>query len=170
MSDDFQKQLDALKAENDKLKVDNQKHADFRAQVEKEKQDAKKNAIFNKRKEIESVLETAVKEEKITPAMRERFTKILRLDDDQSVDSLEVKDVKELIGDKAEFSNKDQGMQDDKSEVLPENLGDATVDGKLVELTHRYMAEKNEKNFSVAYKNVMRLNPSLARAYVKANG
>jgi hypothetical protein len=174
-------QIAAMQAENAKLKGDNAVlQADFtvlkttsevdkaaaEARFAKIEADQKKAQVDAKRIEFSAILEEAVKAKAITPVQRETYAKVLKLDNDDNVLTLEATDVKALFADAKGMPNKSTaaaGSDDDDDD-------DESPDQSLVAKAHEYMAKSGEKNFSRAIDVVMAGNPELARAYIEYNG
>lgn len=150
-----------------KLETDSKTKIDaLEASVKQMEDDAKKSSVEAARAKFSTMLEDAVSQKIITPAQRESFTKVLRIDDDDAVLALKEDDVKGLFGaegDKGKFS-KDTGMnQDDDDDKNDPALS-------LSSKAHEYMAKSGEKDFSRAIDVVMAANPAMARDYINGNG
>lgn len=145
----------ALKAQVAKFETDN------RAATEA----AAKAKLEAKRTEIKQVLEDGVKAEAITPAAREQFTKLLRLDNDTALEALEVADVKALVGaGKASFSQahgRGNAGQGESSQLTP--------DAQVTQEINVILAAGTAKDFATAQQMVFARNPQLARDYINAN-
>lgn len=169
--------LEAEKKRNQTLAAENSTLTQFKVKSEEDAKKAKILAVDQKRKDVKAVFEKAVTDKVITPAQRESFAKLFRIDNDDAIEALDIDDVKEAIGVKdgtATFTKKDEGEQgmvissEKKKGFTVEDLPEGkAVDAMMVDLTNEYMAEHNmeSKDFSKALNQVMRLNPELARAY-----
>jgi regulator of replication initiation timing len=150
-----------------KLKADN---AELASKVAKFEADAKdkaeaegKAAVAAKRAQITTILEDGVKSEGITPAMRDNFTKVLRLDDDTAVTALDLEQVKAMVpAGKKQFS-REQGRQNG------DGVGDLTVPEQVDAEVKAMLAKKEAGNYAEAQNILFTRNPKLARAYVDFN-
>lgn len=143
-------------------KADKEKYEAEKEQFEK---DQKKIKVDTARSVFTKLLEDAVKDKAITPAQRELFTKVLRLDDDDAVLDLKEEDVKALFDaedDKGKFSKPSGKEGDDDDHDDPA--------GELTTQTYEYMSKNGEKDFTVAMFSVMRANPELHVEYIHSNG
>ena len=155
------------------LKADNEaaskKFAADKADLEKRIGDMEKSQQADKvaaaRTKFTAILEKAVKEKAITPAQRESFSRLLRLDDDEAVLKIKEEDVTGLFAekDKNRFT-RDVGDEEGKEEL--DNDAAQTLSDK----TYQFMSTSGEKNFGRALEIVMRANPDLAHEYRDANG
>lgn len=138
----------------------------FSADNTAREENAVKEEVKTKRKSITSLFETAVKDEVITPAQRETFSKLLGVDDDTKVISIELEQVKELIGDKkttmfsqnqtaADAGDYDEGSS--PSEVLSQK-------------TFSHMEKTGSDDFEKSLNIVMQANKKLADDYKMSNG
>ena len=151
----FERTNTALTSENDTLKASTKER------------DARENkaSIDFSRKTVTDYLEQAVKDELITPAQRETFSRALRVDDDEAVVSLKLEDVKAMIGDKkTETFSKSTASQDG------DNDQDGDADDKLDRLTRKFMVDHGVKRYSEALEAVQLANPKLAKEYILSNG
>jgi len=87
-------QINDLTAENTKLKADK---TEFERKDKERKDDESKSAIKLARETVVKTLEDAVKDEKILPAQRENFNKLLNVDDDAAVVAIDVEQLKSMI-------------------------------------------------------------------------
>ena len=153
--------------DNAKLKAEN---ADLAGKVAKFEADAKakaeadgKAAVAAKRTQITTILEDGVKSEGITPAQRDNFTKVLRLDDDASVTALDIESVKAMVpAGKKQFS-REQGRQNG------DGASDLTVPEQVDAEVKAMLAKKEAGNYAEAQNILFTRNPKLARAYVDFN-
>lgn len=129
------------------------------AQIEKAR-------IEMKRTEVAAIFEEGVKNELITPAQREQFSKLLKLNDDKAVDALDVADVKALVtgGKKFDFGRSDQGKQGSSGE------DSRAPDVILAERAQILVDTKEAADLIGAQAMVFRRDPDLARAYIQQNG
>lgn len=140
--------------------------AKFQAQIDEMKAAAKKADVDKARGLYTKILEDAVSAKVITPAQRETFSKVLRIDDDDAVLSLSEEDVRGMFttdGKPGQF-NRD-ASHDQHDEETSENPS-----ATLTEMAHKYMAEKGERDFHKAAFAVMRAHPQLASEFVMSNG
>lgn len=173
-------EIAAMQAENAKLKADAiTASAKFSAletssKAEKEASDArfaaieadqKKAKVDAARSNFTAILEKAVSEKAITPAQRESFSKILRLDDDEHVLTISEDDVKALFSaddDSNKFSKQNAKDNDDEHQDDPAQ--------SLTEKTYAYMSKSGSTDFSASMEVVMKAEPELAREYINSNG
>jgi len=171
-------EIAAMQAENAKLKADhavisaNFTALEITSKTEKEEAakrfaaieaEQKKAKVEAKRVEFTAILEDAVKAKAITPVQRETFSKVLKLDNDDSVLTLVSDDVKALFG-SVKPNDTSTGRNSDG-----EDEGDSP-DIELSQQAHAYMSKSGEKDFSRAVDIVMSGNPELARDYITYNG
>ena len=90
-------QVNDLQGENRALKARDAEFAQTRARFERLQDDVKRKEIEAHRAKIAGRVETAVKAEDITPAARERFNKVYRVDDDAAVMVISIDDVEEFV-------------------------------------------------------------------------
>lgn len=160
-------QVANFSAENAKLVADN---ARLSTEVEKFKADATarttaetKARLDAKRNTVTQVLEDGVKSEAITPAQREQFKKLARIDDDAALDALNVDDVKALTtGGKKQFS-REQGKQG------KQEGGDMPVGMRIIEECNKIISAGEAKNLFAAQSILFTRNPQLAREYADFN-
>jgi len=122
--------------------------------------------VLSSRKTITDMLEGAVKDERITPAKRDMFSKVLRIDDDTAVIAISVEDVEALVGEPKEtFSKKGTAS----STGTDDNEGD-DVSLVLSRKVFSHMEKSGTSDFAAASAIVMQANPKLAAAYIVCNG
>jgi len=124
--------------------------------------------IADKRDQVKTMLEDAVKSEAITPAQRDQFTRIVHLDDDKSVEALDIEEVKKFtnIGSRRFSRPAGKGANDathdeDGYENVPLTVANGIKD---------IQAKGEAKTFADAQVLFFNRNPALARAYVDFNG
>ena len=156
--------------ENAKLKAEK---AELEAKVAKFSADAKakadadaKAAVQTKREAITTILEDGVKSEAITPAQRENYSRVLRLDDDASVQALDIEQVKALIPEGKKKFSKEKG-HDNGGNNAEDN--DLTPPEKVVAECEAILAKGDAKTFAQAQQLLFRRDPKLAREYVDFN-
>jgi hypothetical protein len=141
--------------------------ADQLEKAEKDRLEKQKaDAIKMKRADVTEILEKAVKDERITPAQREMFSKLLNIQDDEAVMKVDFATVKQLIESEEgmNFSTRKQAKEtDDEDET-------ETASEALTNKTYEYMEKHGEQDFSKAMFSVMRANPKLANKYKNENG
>lgn len=153
-------ELAAVKEDRDALKKKVDEHekekAEFDARQRKEK-------VIATRKVVTDLLNTAVREKHMTPAMREVYADQIGVSDDDRVLDIDIDKVRKMCavekgrsGDEPESKNFGRQREADPSE-------------ELTNLTFAYMAEHNEVNFARALTNVARQNPDLHREYLDSN-
>jgi len=87
----------ALQNENRTLKLKDSEAAQLRARFDRLVEENKARDIETHRSGIRASLESAVKNEQILPAARERFCKVYRVDDDEAVMHITAEDVAEFV-------------------------------------------------------------------------
>lgn len=135
----------------------------FEAAAKSANDAAAKQRIDAKRKEVTDILEDGVKASAITPAQRETFSKMLRIDDDDAVELIDTAHVRALLPAGKKSFSKEQGRQG--GDQAPPLRADAQVSKEIAELR----AVNPALNFSAAQKIVFDRNPQLARDYVSLN-
>jgi len=144
---------------------------DMKKADEKRADEEQKAKIIFARKTVVGMLEKGVKDKFITPAQRESFTKILRVEDDVAVVGISVDDVSALIG-KDERTSFSQNTAHSESSggggsgKIDVKTADALLDKKVL----AYMAKHGKENYADALNIVMRAEPALAQAFVFSNG
>jgi hypothetical protein len=136
----------------------------------KEKQEAferkqKTERVELARKSVNDMLDAAVKDKRMTPAVREAYASQIGVDSDDKVVEIKLEAVKLMCGANKPASGKEQGMvkseEDDKGE---------TAEEQLITLTFKSMAESGEKDFNVAFARVAPAHRKLHKEYLNANG
>jgi len=161
----------ALTSENSKLtlsKADaDSKLAKFEAEHKERAAEAHKAAMSAKRTEVVKVFDDAIRAGTITPAQKAAFSKVLRVEDDAALDSLDMEDVKALTaGNKADFSKQtgngsgNANGNDEDSQVA------STV---VANKANKLMADGKAATFSVAMQMVFEADKELARRYLTEN-
>lgn len=154
-----------LKAERDTLKQKNEKLEADQKDREKAEQQEK---IAASRKAVTTILDEAVKEKRMTPAVRETYSKQIGVDDDKRVIEIDLDQVKLMCGATKGPDTKEQGHVADKDD---DKYADVDNPGeKLMRMTRDYQADKGEDNFEVAFSRVANANPELHKAYLMSNG
>lgn len=153
----FKADADASNRELDTLKKDN----------EDRKTNELKEKIECKRKILKVKLEDAVKDERITPAQRDSYTKVLKVDTDE-VTEVSIEDLDALIGKPKEV--KKFSKEDNKAKNKGGTDDAKPVGEQILTLTRKFMAEHGEKDFSEAMMTVMQANEELAEEYKGSNG
>lgn len=87
----------ALSDENRTLKAEKAKFSQLESRFESLQEEVTKRDVTTKRSQINGLLEAAVRDEKITPAAKLRFSKAYRVDDDEAVMTIDEKDVEEFV-------------------------------------------------------------------------
>lgn len=153
--------------ENAKLKADNAeltgKVAKFTADATAKAEAEAKAAVAAKRTSITTILEDGVKSEDITPAQRDNFTKVLRLDDDAAVTALDMESVKAMVpAGKKQFSK-------EQARKAGDGQSDLTVPEQVNAEVQAILAKGDAKNYGDAQALLFTRNPKLAREYVDFN-
>lgn len=137
----------------------------------------KKRASGEHRAKLSAVFERGVKSEVITPAQRDKFTKMLGIDDDEKVMSVTVEDVEAFIGagkpstgtgKRASFSRSNDGDDD----MSNEDDTNKAVDEVVVERIETFCRENRLNVEDVeqrrkARKAVFSKDPELAAKYMR---
>jgi hypothetical protein len=154
----IKEELSEVTKERDELKfraeAAEKAQADFEANVKKEK-------VVLARETVTNILDTAVREKKMTPAMREVYAKQIGVDDDNRVLEIEMDKVKLMCS--ATVDAGEQGRSNDDEQSF-ENAST-----ELTAKTHAYMAEHGEMSFTRALVSVARANPDLHKQYLDSN-
>jgi len=152
--------LEDVTKDRDQLRVDldaaNKKQTDFEA-------DQKKQKIVAARKTVTEILDAAVRDKHLTPAMREVYSTQIGVDDDESVLGIDIEQVK-LMCNVTKVGKTDEEGKRNKGDDL---TGDASKD--LTAMTHAFMAEHGEKSFTRALTAVARANPDLHQDWLDSN-
>lgn len=168
--------MDITQEEYDRLKKAEADGLTFSTDNEKLKKDAAdklladaKSKVEFKRKEITESLEKSVKEKHITPAQRDSFTKIIRLDDDDSVINVDIKTVEEFISSnsKSKIIDDESGRDDDNED---DDMTEGDASDKLDAKINTYMAKHGEEDYEKAMFAVMKAEPKLSEEFKLQNG
>lgn len=152
----FSAQAEVAQAETAKFKADEEVRVAL----------ALKTKVEFNRKSVTELLEKAVKDEVITPAKREMFTKMLRVDDDGAMSSISVEDVTNLVG--VEKTVNFTGQQGNEGTANDETgSGDAGLD--ISDKAYELMGKNTDLSFTRATEIVMRSNRKLAEEYKNSN-
>jgi hypothetical protein len=159
-------QVVALTQERDTLKAANEK-------LEKEAKDReageRKTKIEFNRKQVNDILETAVKGKLILPAQRESFSKVLKTSDDEAMFAINIEDVKGLIkesgnGKPMKFNREEgrgQGTTNGDKDRIHEDAGE-----ELHRLALTYQDDHPKVAYDIALERVMASNPELASEHI----
>lgn len=171
-----QEKLDANAAEALKLKNDNEK---LKLQVETQAAAVKADKIKLQRDTAKSILEAGVRAKKISPAQRLLHTKVLKIDDDEAVLTLDMKDVEGLAGlsqeeatkvmgaGKSAFSrDKSKGGNDDSAHSEGEEDEHVAFQEEFTQAV-RDRAKETGKTTFACMADVVRLNPKLGKRFLK---
>lgn len=164
----------ANKKQGDEIASITKERDDFKAKAEKaervEKERVEKEnklKVENSRKAVVEVLDEAVKDKRMTPALRETYSKQLGVEDDARVVKIDVEEVKLMCGAVKGKDGKRQGFTRDKEDEDMD--GDETASQKLFTLSKKHQAEHNEKSFEVSFTRVCEANPKLHKEYLDSN-
>lgn len=159
-------EIAAMQAENAKLKADKQNLEDKNLQFKRDKEDRerqdKQDKIKFARKEVTDVLESAVKDEHITPGQREKFSKLLNVDNDDAVLAINIEDIKALVADSSVSFSKDSNAKEGEGETTEGDAG-AALTTKALEI----QGKNTNMKFSKALEIAMGANPELAKAHIE---
>ncbi len=160
--------LDAVIASNATLASENTtlkaQVATFTASADAAVALGKKTAVDAKRTEVKAVFEDAVKAGAITPAAREQFSKLLRVDDDVAVMAIDITEVKALVNTGKKGFSTEQGRQGERQED-----GNLAPDVKMANAIQEVLAKKEAADWGTAQAIVFARDPKLAREYVNFN-
>jgi hypothetical protein len=165
----MQAKLDASTAEVAKFKDENTKLV---AKLAEQEKTVKAEKVKMAREAAVAVLEAGVRAKKITPAERLSFTKLLKIDNDDAVLELDIKDVEQLArvstddakkilaGGKSAFSKNSDGEGDS---AVSDNKDAEFLD----EFTKavRARAEKTGKSNFACMAEVVQLEPKFAKGF-----
>jgi hypothetical protein len=158
--------VSTLTTDNAALKADkvemSAKVLKFEADAKAKEESTAKAGIVAKRAEVVAILEDGVKSEAITPATREQFTKLMRVDDDEAVMAIDIEEVKKLTANGKKQFSKEQGRQGQGETEL-------AVDVQVANEIQALMAKKEASDFFTAQSLVFSRNPKLAREYADFN-
>jgi regulator of replication initiation timing len=153
--------------ENAKLKAENAelagKVAKFAADEKAKQESDAKTATAAKRAQVTTILEDGVKSEGITPAMRDNFTKVLRLDDDAAVNALDLESVKAMVPAGKKQFTREQAHQGAGGVQF------ATVAHEVDAGVKDILAKKEATTYGEAQALLFTRNPKLGRDYVDFN-
>ena len=153
-------ELEEVRQERDELKFKVEQHDKEKAEFEARQ---RKQKIVATRKEVNDLLNRAVREKHMTPAMREIYADPIGVMDDDRVLDIEIDKVRKMCSvEKAQHDESEDGRSGGRK---PE--GDPSEE--LTTKTFEYMAEHNEGNFTRALSSVIRMNPDLHRDYLNSN-
>lgn len=172
---EIQKMIDdavaPLTEANAKLSADN---ADLKAKLAtKDKEDelreeaVKKEKIEAARKSVNEILNEAVNQKAMLPALRESYAKQIGVDDDERVVDIDLEQVRVMCGATKPIDDKPKGkdgMDDDAYKDI-KDPGE-----KLMRMTKDHQAKHNVESFSAAFKVVCSANPELHVEYLDSNG
>lgn len=158
--------LKPLETANEELKTEN---ADLKKKLEKRDEEAaefsrkqEEEKVKAARKEVTELLDTAVKDKKMTPAVRETYAKQIGLEDDERVLEIDLEQVKIMCDATKGVDDKETGLDGD-SEDDHEN-----PEAKLLALTRKNRSA--DETFEAAFMRTAEANPKLHRAYLDMNG
>ena len=163
--------VDEVEKENRTLREQNQQ---LSGQVEKfqkdEKtrlEDEKKNAVKMARDKVDGILEKAVKDQKIAPAQREQFKKLLQVDDDEMVQRVDFTLLDQMISKgSASFSTDDTAASSGKGKQTD---GDRAPDEIVFDRCSEMVNKKEAPDLFTAMEMVFRKDPELAIKYRDMN-
>ena len=150
-----------LRKENDELKT---KFSTLEAETKKKDAETKTAKVSVARAGVTEFFDAAVKKEVITPAQRTAFFKVLRVEDDDAVLTIEKDDMMALLpeGAKAMFTKQTGKSGGNETDLAP----DVELSAKVSEL----MGTNPNLNHFTATNLAMQANPKLAERYRDMNG
>ena len=149
----------SLVTENAQLKVS---VAQFTAKAKTDEEDVAKAQVTAKRAEVTSILEEGVKSEAITPAQREQFTKLMRVDDDVALMAINIPEVKALTANGKKQFSKEQGKQGS-------NATEGDVATRVLSGIRELMSNKEAPSFFAAQQMLFQRDPKLGSEYANSN-
>jgi hypothetical protein len=152
-------ELERVTKERDALQVKDAEREKEKAAFEAKQ---RKERIVATRKSVTHLLDTAVREKHMTPAMREIYAEQIGVDDDDRVLEIEIDKVRKMCSVEKTSRDNDEGRR--RTKLESEDAGK-----ELTNLTYAFMAEHNEVNFTRALSTVARMNPDLHREYLDSN-
>lgn len=152
-------QLEIVTKERDTFKTDLEKAVADKKAFEAEQRMQKIKAT---RDSVTDLLDSAVREKHLTPAMREIYAKQIGVDDNDRVLEINMDEVKIMCS-----ANVLPINQDGKTKGNVETVEDAGAE--LTRLTKVFMAEHNERDFARALTSVAQANPELHEKYLDSN-
>lgn len=164
---------DALAAERATFAKENET---LKAQLAEQAKTIKAEKVKFARESATAIIEAAVRAKKITPAQRLSFTKLFKIDNDDAVLELDLKDVelhtsmtqadaaKVMASGKSAFS-KDKGSDDDSSALEGDVQEFETFQSDFVSKVNAHAAKTGKSNFA-AMQDVVRLDPKLGKAFL----
>jgi hypothetical protein len=156
---ELQDKIVALTADNATLKAEIET---FKAAAKLAETAAKAEKIKAKRAEVTQVLEDGVATEAITPAVREKYSKLLKVDNDEAVMALDVAEVRDLVGKGRKELTRTQGKEDAQHAADDSRPADVVVAEKVQEIIDK----KEAPDFMTAQAILFRRDPKLARRYI----
>lgn len=169
----FDKLQEQLTEANSKLATAQAENADLKKQVEtfaaadkaRTEEEAKQKIVLA-RTNITTMLEDAVKDERITPAQREKYSRMLGVDDDAKVTGIDVKALEELLGEKkVDFRrgnyNARQSGNTGEEDMTPSQI--------VAKRTQEFLDTHKDATFSTAMNRVLSADVKLAEAYKYAS-
>jgi len=163
----LEKETGDIKEENHKLKEENaklaQEKAEFQRKEEERAKAEKEASVKHAREQVTSILEDGVKAGKILPAQREKALKLFRVDDDDAVVNIDVKELKEFVG----ISKQEKPGTSPTGAAGDGTDSDAGKDpGTVVhDRTTELMGKDPKITYSDAMKRVLSADPELASRY-----
>ena len=156
----LQKQLEEVTKERDKFMRMAEKAEGEKLAFEAEQ---KRQRISEIRNAVTGLLDDAVRDKKMTPAMREVYSAQIGVDSDDRVLQIDVDQVKLMCS----ATTKDDAESGQTRTVDTETYTDPA--DELTQRTRKFMAEHNERNFRRALEAVARANPDLHKQYLDSN-
>lgn len=157
--------LDTLGAENadlkSKLAAATKVNHDREAEIKQEKLKAK-------REKIDEGFNTAIKAGVITPAQREHFTKLLRLEDDDAATALDLEEFAAML--KAESPKVGSDKTEAATFTVQQGEEGMAPDEVALQRAREFQAKHGEADLGKAMDFVFNADPKLARAYVDITG
>lgn len=118
-------------------------------------------SVKTKRAQITQMFDRAVKANAITPAQRDMFAKIAKIDDDDAVLAIDVKDVEALAG----LTGKNFAAEGAGGGQATE-IDTRPADVRVTEGVREILAKKEAENFAAAQALLFTRNPALGREYI----
>jgi hypothetical protein len=155
-----------LAKENDDLKAKLKAKED---EDETREREAHTQKIAATRAEVKSILDKAVEDNNMTPAIRETYSDQIGLNDDDRVLDIDIKKVKVMCAATVGVDSDESGRNKGSSGSGDNYEGDEPSQ-ELLRLTREYQHDHGEDNFQIAMSVVCSANPKLHRAYLDSEG
>lgn len=161
-----EEELKKLKAQAAKAEAAEDTIAEFKRKEQEREETERKERVKAARSNVNAVFEKAVREERITPAQRDRFAKLLNVDDDEAVTAIKESDVTDLVetfGRKSNGDGESAKADPDNARAEGEDSGD-----RLTFSAQKIRAENPKLSFSAALEMAMQADRESAVEHINA--